>query len=85
MEGNDVYIIMWLIGGIVAGWLAGLLVRGRGFGIIGDLIFGIIGGLIGGFLGGLVGIVATNWIGNVLIAALGAVILVVVIRSLRRV
>jgi uncharacterized membrane protein YeaQ/YmgE (transglycosylase-associated protein family) len=79
------HIILWLIGGIVAGWLAGLLVRGHGFGVIGDLVIGLIGGIVGGFLGGLLGIVPVNWLGNVLVAALGGVVLVVVVRAIRRV
>jgi len=79
------HIIMWLLGGIVAGWLAGLLIRKRGFGVIGDLALGLVGGLVGGFIGGLLGIVPVNWIGNVLVAAFGAVILVALIRVLRRV
>ncbi len=79
------HIILWLIGGIVAGWLAGLLVRGHGFGVIGDLVIGLIGGIVGGFIGGLFGIVPVNWLGNVLVAALGGVVLVVIIRAIRRV
>ena len=46
-------ILIWIISGVVAGWIAGLLVRGRGFGLIGDLIVGLVGGLIGGWLAGL--------------------------------
>jgi len=79
------HILAWLFGGIIAGWLAGLIVRGRGFGLIGDLIIGLLGGLIGGYLGGLVGVVPTRWLTNVLVAALGGVILVVVVRLIRRV
>lgn len=79
------HILAWFFGGIIAGWLAGLIVRGRGFGLIGDLIIGLLGGLIGGYLGGLVGVVPTRWLTNVLVAALGGVILVVVVRLIRRV
>ncbi len=79
------YIILWLIGGLVAGWLTGLIVRGRGFGIVGDLLIGLVGGAIGGFIGGLLGIVPVNLLGNVLVAALGGVVLVAVIRAFRRV
>jgi len=79
------HIILWLLGGVVAGWLAGLVMRGRGFGVIGDLVIGLVGGAIGGFIGGLLGIVPVNWIGNVLVAALGGVVLVAIIRTFRRV
>jgi uncharacterized membrane protein YeaQ/YmgE (transglycosylase-associated protein family) len=78
-------ILIWIISGIVAGWIAGLLVRGRGFGLIGDLIIGLIGGLIGGWLAGLLGIQASGWIAQILVAAIGGVVLVAVIRLIRRI
>ncbi len=78
-------ILIWIVSGIVAGWIAGLLVRGRGFGLIGDLIIGLLGGLIGGWLAGLFGIQASSWITQVLVAALGGVVLVAIIRLVRRV
>jgi uncharacterized membrane protein YeaQ/YmgE (transglycosylase-associated protein family) len=78
-------IIIWIISGIIAGWLAGLVVRGSGFGILGDLVIGLVGGLLGGWLFGLAGIAPTNWLAQVLVAALGGVVLVWIIRALRRV
>ena len=78
-------ILIWIISGIVAGWIAGLLVRGRGFGLIGDLIIGLIGGLIGGWLAGLLGVQTSGWIAQILVAAIGAVILVAAIRLVRRI
>ena len=77
-------ILIWIVTGIVAGWLAGLLVKGSGFGILGDLIIGLIGGLLGGWLFGLLGISASGWLGQVLVAAVGGVVLVLIIRLLRR-
>lgn len=77
-------ILIWIVSGIVAGWLAGVLVRGAGFGILGDLIIGLIGGLLGGWVFGLVGVSASSWIGQVLVAAVGGVLLVIIIRMLRR-
>ena len=77
-------ILIWIISGIIAGWLAGLLVRGRGFGLIGDLIVGLIGGLIGGWLAGLLGIQASSLIAQILVAAVGGVVLVAIIRLVRR-
>ncbi|MFL7868394.1 MAG: GlsB/YeaQ/YmgE family stress response membrane protein [Anaerolineales bacterium] len=76
--------LIWIISGVVAGWLAGLLVRGGGFGLIGDLVIGLIGGLIGGWLAGLFGLQAVSWLGNIITAALGGVVLVAIIRVLRR-
>jgi uncharacterized membrane protein YeaQ/YmgE (transglycosylase-associated protein family) len=77
-------IILWIVSGIVAGWLTGLIRRGRGFGVIGDLVIGLIGGLLGGWLAGLLGIVSTGWIGQIIVAVVGGVVLVAIIRLLRR-
>ena len=78
-------ILIWLISGIIAGWLTGKLMKGSGFGLIGDLIVGIVGGVIGGFVAGLFGLDATRWIGNILVAVLGGIIFVAIIHALRRV
>ena len=77
-------ILIWLISGIIAGWLAGVIVKGRGFGIIGDFIIGLIGGVIGGWLAGLLGLSTSGWLGQVLVAAGGGVVLVLIIRAIRR-
>ena len=79
------YILIWIISGIVAGWLTGMVMRGRGFGLLGDLIIGLLGGLLGGWLFGFLGIVATSLVGQVIIAFLGGVVLVAIVRALRRV
>jgi uncharacterized membrane protein YeaQ/YmgE (transglycosylase-associated protein family) len=78
-------ILIWIISGIVAGWLTGMVMRGRGFGLLGDLIIGLLGGLLGGWLFGLLGVVATSWVGQILVAAIGGVVLVAIVRALRRV
>jgi len=78
-------MLIWIISGIIAGWLAGVIVRGRGFGLIGDLIIGLLGGLIGGWLAGLLGIQASSWLAQILVAALGGVVLVAIIRLIRRI
>ena len=77
--------IIWIVSGIIAGWLAGVIVKGRGFGIIGDFIIGLIGGVLGGWLSGLLGFSASSWLGQVLVAAGGGVVLVLIIRAIRRV
>ncbi len=76
-------ILLWLISGIVAGWLTGVLMKGGGYGLIGDLIVGLLGGVIGGFLAGLMGIEPTNWVGQILIAVFGGVVLVATLRLFR--
>jgi uncharacterized membrane protein YeaQ/YmgE (transglycosylase-associated protein family) len=78
-------ILIWIISGIIAGWLAGLIVKGGGFGLIGDLLVGLIGGLIGGWLAGVLGLQASSWLGQILVAALGGVVFVVILRALRSV
>ncbi|RQT59773.1 GlsB/YeaQ/YmgE family stress response membrane protein [Burkholderia cepacia] len=78
-------LIMWLIIGAIAGWLAGLLVKGGGFGLIVDIIVGIVGAVIGGWLAGLLGIsIGSGFIGSVIVAVVGAVILLFVIRLFKR-
>lgn len=81
-------ILSWIVVGLIAGWLTGMVMRGSGYGAIGDIILGIIGGLVGGFLASAVlGIsYAVNGINlvSVLVAFIGAVILVALIRAVAR-
>jgi uncharacterized membrane protein YeaQ/YmgE (transglycosylase-associated protein family) len=78
-------IIIWLIIGALAGWLAGLVVRGYGFGLLGNIIVGILGAVVGGLVFPMFGITASGFIGDVLFAAAGAILLLVVIGLVRRV
>lgn len=77
-------LLWFLIIGIIAGWLAGKIMKGSGYGVIGDLILGIIGAMIGGHVFGWLGIAAGGFIGSVIVATVGAVLLVVLIRVLKR-
>lgn len=77
-------LIWFLIVGLVAGWLAGRVMRGGGYGVAGDLVVGIIGALLGGWLFGLLGISAGGLIGAIVTAFVGAVILIALLRALRR-
>lgn len=78
-------IIVWLIIGAIAGWLAGRLVKGGGFGLIGDIIVGIVGAVIGGWLAGMLGIsIGSGLIASIITAVIGAVILLVIVRALKR-
>jgi uncharacterized membrane protein YeaQ/YmgE (transglycosylase-associated protein family) len=80
-------IIIFLLVGLVAGWLAGQIVKGGGFGLVGDLVVGVVGALIGGFLLPRVGlgiIVRQPIIDAVIVATIGAVILLLILRLIKR-
>jgi uncharacterized membrane protein YeaQ/YmgE (transglycosylase-associated protein family) len=78
-------IIAWLIIGAIAGWLAGKIVEGSGFGLIVDIIVGIVGAFIGGWLAGALGIgIGGGLISSIIVAIIGAVILLVVLRLIKR-
>ena len=78
-------LIIWLIVGAIAGWLAGTVVRGGGFGLVGDIVVGIIGAFIAGYLFPRFGFhLATGIVGVILDAAIGAIILLLLIRLIRR-
>ena len=77
-------IVMFLIIGAIAGWLAGVVMKGGGFGLIGDIVVGIIGAFIGGWLFGVLGIFAGGLIGAVITAFVGACVLLFVIRLIKK-
>src|SRR6266568_1689831 len=75
-------IIWWLIVGLIAGFLASMVMRGGGYGIVGDIIAGIIGAFIGGWLFGLLGISAGGGLlGSIIVAFVGACILIAILRA----
>jgi uncharacterized membrane protein YeaQ/YmgE (transglycosylase-associated protein family) len=78
-------LIIWLIVGGVAGWLAGMVVKGGGFGLIGDIVVGIVGAFIAGWLLPQIGIMLGGGIvGAIIDAFIGAVILLVIVRLIKR-
>lgn len=77
-------LLWFIVIGIVAGWLAGQITKGSGFGLLGDLIVGVLGSLLGGFLFGLLGFGAYGLIARLLMAVVGAVVLLFLIRLVRR-
>lgn len=77
--------LWFLIVGLVAGWLAGKLVKGGGFGLVGDLIVGVVGAFVGGFLFSTLGVSAGGGlIGSIIVATIGAVVLLFLIRLIKR-
>ena len=77
-------LLWFLLVGLIAGWLAGLIMRGSGYGIIGAIVIGIIGALIGGHVLGWLGIYAGGLIGSICTALVGAIILIFLIRLVKR-
>ena len=76
--------LWFILIGIVAGWLAGQIMKGGGYGLIGDLILGVVGALLGGFLFGLFGISTPTLIGSLITATIGAIILIALLRLVKR-
>ena len=85
-EDIDMNNLIWfLIIGAIAGWLAGLVMKGRGFGILGDIIVGIVGALLGGWLFGVLGVSAGGGLaGSLIVAFIGAVVLLFIVRLIKR-
>lgn len=80
-------LIIILVVGAIAGWLAGLLVQGTGYGLVGDIVVGILGALVTGLLLPQIGIVLTfggGILGSIIAAFIGAVILLVVVKLIRK-
>ncbi len=74
-------IVWWLLVGLIAGALASLVMRGGGYGIIGDIVVGLVGALIGGFLASLVGLGGYGFIGTTIVAFIGACILIAILHA----
>lgn len=79
-------LLAWLIVGLIAGWLAGMVMKGGGYGVVGDIILGIIGALVGGFLAATLFNIpdAVNGINvtSIIVAFVGAVIAIAIVRAL---
>ncbi len=79
------HLILFLIIGGIAGWVAGLLMSGHGYGVIVDVILGIIGGFLGGWIvSTLLGIQVTGLIASFIVAVIGAAILVAIVHLIKR-
>jgi uncharacterized membrane protein YeaQ/YmgE (transglycosylase-associated protein family) len=78
-------LLVFLIVGAIAGWLAGQFVKGGGFGLLGDIIVGIVGSYIAGFLFPRLGFsLGAGIVGEIISAAIGAIILLVIVRAIKR-
>ncbi len=77
-------LLVFLVIGLVAGWLASVIMKGGGFGLIGDLIVGVIGAFIGGWVFGLLNISAGGTFGAFITALVGAIILLFILRLIKR-
>jgi uncharacterized membrane protein YeaQ/YmgE (transglycosylase-associated protein family) len=82
MEGFIIFILV----GLVAGWLAGQIMKGGGYGLIGDIVVGVIGAVIGGWLWGALHLPAIGpwWLSDIIIATVGACILIFILRLIKR-
>ncbi|MBL0143745.1 MAG: GlsB/YeaQ/YmgE family stress response membrane protein [Betaproteobacteria bacterium] len=77
--------IWFILIGLVAGWLAGQLVKGGGFGVIGDIIVGVLGALLGGFLFSTLGVsLGGGLLGSIIVATIGAIVLIFIVRLIKR-
>ncbi len=77
-------LFWFLLIGVCAGWLAGRIMKGGGYGLLGDLIIGVIGALLGGFLFGVLGIEVYGLLGRLVMALVGAIVLILLLRVLKR-
>ena len=77
-------LLAWIIIGAIAGWLAGLIVKGYGFGLIGNIVVGIVGAAVAGFLASYLHLYTESTVGNIVAATIGAVILLLLVGLVRR-
>jgi uncharacterized membrane protein YeaQ/YmgE (transglycosylase-associated protein family) len=79
-------MIYWIVVGLIAGWLAGLVMKGGGYGILADILLGILGGFVGGWVFGRLGLFpGAGMVGSIIVAFVGAVILVGITRLIKKV
>lgn len=76
--------LWFILIGLAAGWLAGQIMKGSGFGVIGDIVVGVIGALLGGFLFNALGLFAGGLIGSLIVATVGAIVLLYILRLIKK-
>ena len=77
-------LIWWVLVGLIAGWAAGKIMKGGGYGTVMDIVLGIVGAVVGGRLLGLFGIYAGGFIGTIVVAIIGAVFLIWISRMIKK-
>jgi uncharacterized membrane protein YeaQ/YmgE (transglycosylase-associated protein family) len=77
-------LVVWALIGLIAGWLAGEITKGRGFGVVGNIVIGIVGAILGGILLGLIGVDPGGFVGEVIQALIGALVLLAILGAVRR-
>jgi uncharacterized membrane protein YeaQ/YmgE (transglycosylase-associated protein family) len=80
---DNMGFLYWIIVGLIAGWLAGKVMKGEGYGVLVDIILGILGAVVGGWVFSLLGFHAGGLIATIIVAFVGAVILVWIVRKLK--
>lgn len=82
---NGEQLLVFLLIGAIAGWLAGIILKGGGFGILGNVIVGILGAFLGGWLFGVLGIsIGGKWVGPLVTATIGAIVLLFIVGLFRK-
>jgi uncharacterized membrane protein YeaQ/YmgE (transglycosylase-associated protein family) len=76
--------VWFILIGLVAGWLAGVIMKGGGYGMVGDIVVGVIGALIGGWLFTKMGVASVGLLGAIIVATIGAIILIFLLRLIKR-
>ena len=77
-------LIYWVVVGLIAGWAAGKIMKGGGYGVAMDIVLGIVGAVVGGWLMGFFGISAGGLIGTIIVAIIGAVFLIRLTRLIKK-
>lgn len=76
--------VWWILVGLIAGWAAGKIMKGQGYGTLMDIVIGIAGAVVGGWVFGLLGIQAYGLIGSIIVAIVGAILLIWIVRKLKK-
>ncbi len=84
IKGKSMEFLWFILIGVCAGWLAGQIVKGGGYGLVGDLVVGVVGAFLGGFLLRIIGFHAYGLLGSLFTATIGAIVLIVLLRIFSR-
>ena len=76
--------VWWILVGLIAGWAAGKIMKGQGYGTLMDIVIGIAGAVLGGWVFGLLGIQPYGLVGSIIVAIVGAIILIWIVRKLKK-